>query len=112
MRLKLQPEHNPHNHNNNGKPSKPRFRTHPSAPGLLGSPADLAGSLTTYCRRTYGPLTFAVLGRDGWQCAGLFRQPRGIDLNAACRSLYGAGARAEMLKADDQRSWRCYRDGR
>jgi len=77
-----------------------------ASPVLLGTP-----DLTSYCRRTYG-LSVAVLGRDGWQCAGLFRQPRGIDLNAACRSLYGAGARAEMLKADDQRSWRCYRDGR
>ena len=92
----------------------PRPTTPPAsaaAPVLLG-PADVAGSLTTYCRRAYGPLTIAVFGREGWQCAGFFRRPRTIDLNAVCRSLFGANARARLLNDNDPQSWRCYRTGR
>lgn len=91
-------------------------RPHPTTPSpratpvLLG-PADLQSALTTYCQTVYEQLTMAFATAGGWECAQFFSPPRPIDMNAACRSLYGSSAWADLLDNNDQRSWRCYRDG-
>jgi hypothetical protein len=83
----------------------------PSATPVLLGPADLQSALTTYCQTAYGQLTMAFAGADGWECAQFFNRARPIDMNAACRSLYGSSTWADLLDDNDQRSWRCYRAG-
>ena len=94
------------------RPATPSPTPSRSATAVLLGPVDLQAALTGYCRATYGRLTVAVLtGSDGWQCARPRKKTHGIDMDAACRSLYGSPARADLRDDDDQQSWRCYRDG-
>ncbi|RZU53170.1 hypothetical protein EV385_5056 [Krasilnikovia cinnamomea] len=89
-------------------PTPPPPSPSPRRTQLLG-PDNLGRALAGYCRSTEGRGTAAALTRDGWFCVRLFERPRPIDMDAACRDLYGSAARARQLDASDQRSWRCYR---
>ncbi|WP_433727187.1 hypothetical protein ACQP2Y_11730 [Actinoplanes sp. CA-051413] len=96
-------------------PSSASPSASPSAPApvLLGPGADadvgpLAGS---YCRATHGRFSLATATADTWTCARIGRAGITVDMDALCRWRYGASAWADLGRAGDARSWRCYRDG-
>jgi hypothetical protein len=78
-------------------------------PVLLG-PKDLTLSLTAYCRATLVGAVGASAHGAGWTCDHPPAAARAVDMDAACRWLYGPAAWAKLLDAHDQQSWRCYRD--
>ena len=86
-----------------------RQRAKVRPPVLLG-PRNLAISLTAYCTDVVAGATAASLTAGGWVCERPPAAARAVDLDAACRWLYGKGARSGMLADTGQRSWRCYRD--
>jgi hypothetical protein len=90
-------------------PRGERRRSKVRPPVLLG-PRHLAASLSAYCTDTVSGTTGARPTDDGWACNRLFVSDRAINMNAACRWLYGTEAWAGMLNDDDQQTWRCYRD--
>jgi hypothetical protein len=80
---------------------------------LLGpaSDADVGPLLASYCRETYGRFSLAVATAESWVCARLGRAVVAVDMDAMCRRRYGDSAWADLGRATDPRSWRCYRDG-
>ena len=46
---------------------------------------------------------------DNWECRPRFAPGVLIDMSAACRAEYGAGAFARYGDANSALSWRCYR---
>lgn len=79
-------------------------------PAVLLGPKNLAISLTAYCTDTVAGATAASLTADGWACDRPPAAARAVDMDAACRWLYGKHAWSGLLAETDQRSWRCYRD--
>jgi hypothetical protein len=97
-----------------GRPARPtprgeRRRSKVRPPVLLG-PRHLAASLAAYCTGTVSAAIRARPTEDGWACDRRFVRDRAIDMDAACRWLYGRDAWAGMLNDDNQQTWRCYRD--
>jgi hypothetical protein len=78
-------------------------------PVLLG-PQDLALALTGYCRATVAGAVGASAHAAGWTCDRPPAAASAVDMDAACRGLYGPHAWSAMLDDTDQQSWRCYRD--
>ena len=85
-----------------------RQRAKVPPPVLLG-PKNLAISLTAYCTDVVTGATAARVTAGGWVCDRPPAAARAVNLDAACRWLYGKHAWAGMLAETDQRSWRCYR---
>jgi hypothetical protein len=91
-------------------PERARRQQAKARPPVLLGPENLAISLTAYCTDTVAGATAARVTAEGWACARPPAAARAVDLDAACRWLYGRDAWSGMLADTDQRSWRCYRD--
>jgi predicted NBD/HSP70 family sugar kinase len=78
-------------------------------PVLLG-PKNLAISLTAYCTDVVAGATAASVTAGGWVCDRPPAAARAVNMDAACRWLYGKDAWSGMLADTHQRSWRCYRN--
>jgi hypothetical protein len=91
-------------------PQRAQRQTAKVRPPVLLGPKSLATSLTAYCRAEIIGAPAAVVTGDGWQCDRVVARPVMIDMDAACRWLYGAQAWSGMSDDTDQQTWRCYRD--
>jgi hypothetical protein len=91
-------------------PARAQRQAAKARPPVLLGPAHLAASLTAYCRAQVSGALRAGMTGDGWQCARALVRPVAIDMDAACRWLYGEDAWSGMIDDTDQRTWRCYRD--
>jgi hypothetical protein len=78
-------------------------------PVLLG-PRRLSLSMISYCEAATTRSIGASPTADGWRCDRPTASPM-IDMDAACRWLFGENAWAGMLDDNNPQSWRCYRDG-
>ncbi|GAB1646250.1 hypothetical protein KRMM14A1259_66730 [Krasilnikovia sp. MM14-A1259] len=85
-------------------------RSTPTSRSQLLGPNNLGQALAGYCESSGGRGTGVGLARDGWYCVQWPDRAWRIDMDAACRQLYGSPVRARLLDSTDQRSWRCYRD--
>ncbi|MGW4945820.1 hypothetical protein ACWEOZ_30045 [Actinoplanes sp. NPDC004185] len=87
----------------------------PGAPAAVllgpGTDADVGPLVGSYCRATHGRFSLATATADTWACARIGRAGVAVDMDALCRRRYGAEAWADLGRAGDARSWRCYRDG-
>ncbi|MEU8615470.1 hypothetical protein AB0C29_46560 [Actinoplanes sp. NPDC048791] len=96
-------------------PSSASPSSSPSAPAPVllgpGADADVGPLIGSYCRATHGRFSLAVAAADTWTCARIGRAGIAVDMDALCRWRYGAAAWADLGRAGDARSWRCYRDG-
>jgi hypothetical protein len=86
-----------------------------ASPVLLGPGGDveLWLMLRRYCDEVHGARDAQLRSgfspaENNWECRGR-GGPVPVDLTAACRHAYGAGAFARYGDADDALSWRCYR---
>jgi hypothetical protein len=97
-------------------PSPPARTARPTASPVLvgpGSDMELWLLLRRYCDEVHGNREAQLrsgLGpaENNWECRGRGGSV-GIDMTAACRHAYGAGAFARYGDADSALSWRCYR---
>jgi hypothetical protein len=98
-------------------PPTPRASTpRPTAsPVLLGPGGDVGLwlMLRRYCDEAHGARDAQLRSgvspaENNWECRGR-GGPVPVDLTAACRHAYGAGAFARYGDADNALSWRCYR---
>ncbi|MEU8230603.1 hypothetical protein AB0C12_13495 [Actinoplanes sp. NPDC048967] len=94
-------------------PASPSASPSAPAPVLLGpgADADVGPLVGSYCRATHGRFSLAVAAADTWTCARVGRAGIAVDMDALCRRRYGEAAWADLGRAGDARSWRCYRDG-
>lgn len=89
----------------------------PAAPPVLlgpGSELALWGMLRDYCEAAHGTSEAQLRSgfspaENNWECRPRFSPGVLIDMSAACRAAYGAGAFARFTDADSALSWRCYR---
>jgi hypothetical protein len=91
-------------------PERARRQQAKVRPPVRLGPKNLAISLTAYCTDTVAGATAARVTAGGWACHRPSAAARAVDMDAACRWLYGRDAWSGMLDDADQRSWRCYRD--
>jgi hypothetical protein len=91
-------------------PERARRQQAKARPPVLLGPKNLAISLTAYCTDTVAGATAASVTAGGWACHRPPAAARAVNMDAACRWLYGRDAWSGMLADTDQRSWRCYRD--
>ena len=94
-------------------PAAPSASSSAPAPVLLGpgADADVGPLVGSYCRATHGRFSLATATADTWTCARIGRAGIAVDMDTLCRWRYGAAAWADLGRAGDARSWRCYRDG-
>ena len=91
-------------------PERARRQQAKVRPPVRLGPRNLAISLTAYCTDMVAGATAARVTAGGWACDRPSAAGRAVDMDAACRWLYGPAAWAKLLDAHDQLSWRCYRD--
>jgi hypothetical protein len=91
-------------------PERARRQQAKVRPPVPLGPRNLATALTAYCTDTVAGASAARVTAGGWVCDRAPAAARAVNLDAACRWLYGKDAWSGMLDDTDQRSWRCYRD--